>query len=92
MRDLRVPHLTVEDPAEVVVAWEAVEELLAVVPESAAKTVLRMLAAGLSAGEIAERLDIPADEVDVLTARGRIRVLSAAIARGAPSDVGVAHQ
>jgi DNA-directed RNA polymerase specialized sigma24 family protein len=71
-----------EDPADVVVAWEAVEELLAAIPENASKLVLRLLAAGLATEEIAERLQITADEVGVLAARGRIRVLSAAIAGG----------
>lgn len=74
MRELRA-----EDPADVIVAWEAVEELLSAVPESPTKDVLRLLAAGLSTAEIAHRLDLPADEVDALAARGRIRVLTAAL-------------
>jgi DNA-directed RNA polymerase specialized sigma24 family protein len=76
MRDLRA-----EDPADLVIAWEAVEELLAVIPESTTKDVLRMAAAGLSMGEIAERLDLTRADVEALTARGRIRVLTAAVAR-----------
>jgi DNA-directed RNA polymerase specialized sigma24 family protein len=77
--------LTTQDPAEVVLAWEAVEELLAAVPESPAKDVLRMVAAGLPADEIAERLGLGVAEVDVLAARGRIRVLTAAIGSGQDS-------
>ena len=68
-----------EDPADVIVAWEAVEELLAVVPESPTKDVLRMLAAGLSTTEIGHRLCLSTDEVDALAARGRVRVLTAAL-------------
>jgi DNA-directed RNA polymerase specialized sigma24 family protein len=75
MRDLRAA-----DPAEVVVAWEAVEELLAPVPEGPIKAVLRLVAAGLDAEAIAERLGLPADEVAALAARGRVRVLTAALA------------
>lgn len=74
MRELRA-----EDPADVIVAWEAVEELLAVVPESPTKDVLRLLAAGLSTTEIAHRLRLSTDEVEALAARGRIRVLTAAL-------------
>ncbi|MGH8902085.1 MAG: hypothetical protein ACRDYA_10475 [Egibacteraceae bacterium] len=77
MRDL-----TAEDPAEVVLAWEAVEELLAAIPESPAKDVLRMVAAGLPADEIAERLGLGVADVEVLAARGRIRILTAAIVSG----------
>jgi DNA-directed RNA polymerase specialized sigma24 family protein len=80
-----VRDLTTQDPAEVVLAWEAVEELLAAVPESPAKDVLRMVAAGLPADEIAERLGLGVAEVDVLAARGRIRVLTAAIGSGQDS-------
>lgn len=80
MRDLQAV-----DPADVVVAWEAVEELLDAVPESASKDILRMLAAGWSQAEIAERLDLPVDEVAALAARGRVRVLTALVAR-APDD------
>lgn len=80
MRDLRS-----EDPAEIVVAWEAVEELLGAVPESATKDVLRLVAAGLSADEIAERLALPVADVDALAARGRIRILTAAVATPRPS-------
>lgn len=68
-----------QDPAELVVAWEAVEELLAAVPEGTPKDVLRLVAAGLRAEEIAERLGIETEDVDVLAARGRIRVLTAAV-------------
>jgi DNA-directed RNA polymerase specialized sigma24 family protein len=64
----------------VILAWEAVEELLAAVPESPTKDVLRMIAAGLPADEIAERLGLALADVVVLAARGRIRVLTAAIA------------
>jgi DNA-directed RNA polymerase specialized sigma24 family protein len=77
---LRVRHFRAEDPAEVVLAWEAVEELLVAVPESPAKDVLRMVAAGLSADDIAERLGLAAADVAVLAARARIRVLTAAVA------------
>jgi DNA-directed RNA polymerase specialized sigma24 family protein len=76
MHDLRAT-----DPADLVVAWEAVEELLAAVPEGDAKDVLRMIAAGLSSEEIALRLGLAADDVEVLAARGRIRVLTAALTR-----------
>ena len=72
-------NLSAEDPAEVVLAWEAVEELLAAIPESPAKEVLRMVAAGLPADEIANRLSLAVADVEVLAARGRIRVLTAAI-------------
>ncbi|HEX6254249.1 MAG TPA: hypothetical protein VFZ70_00420 [Euzebyales bacterium] len=72
--------LRAEDPAETVVAWEAVEELLDVVPEGTAKDVLRMTAAGWSVGEIAAHLGIDDDAVEVHAARGRIRVLTAAVA------------
>lgn len=68
------------DPADVVCAWEAVEELLEAVPEGSAKDTLRLVAAGLRTEEIAERLGIERDEVEVLAARGRIRVLTAAAA------------
>ncbi len=74
MRDLGA-----EDPADLVVAWEAVEDLLSAVPESTAKDVLRMVAAGFSADDIAERLDLPVEDVVVLAARARIRVLTAAL-------------
>lgn len=73
-------RVTAEDPAELVVAWEAVEELLAVVPAGPSKDVLRMIAAGLSVDEIAGRLDLPVTDVAALAARGRIRVLTAAVA------------
>jgi DNA-directed RNA polymerase specialized sigma24 family protein len=66
--------LSAEDPADLVVAWEAVEELLAAVPEGCAKDVLRMVAAGLPADDIAERLDLAVPDVEALVARGRIRV------------------
>ena len=75
MRDLRA-----EDPADLVIAWEAVEELLAVIPDdSSTKDVLRMVAAGLSAETIAERLDLTIADVEALAARGRVRVLTAAV-------------
>jgi DNA-directed RNA polymerase specialized sigma24 family protein len=77
VRDLRAV-----DPAEVVVAWEAVEEILSTVPEGEAKDVLRLVAAGLGPEDIAERLRLAPGEVEVLTARGRIRVLTAALAGG----------
>jgi DNA-directed RNA polymerase specialized sigma24 family protein len=76
MRDLHA-----EDPADLVIAWEAVEELLAVIPDdSSTKNVLRMVAAGLSAEVIAERLDLTIADVEALAARGRVRVLTAAVA------------
>lgn len=74
-----------DDPAEVVVAWEEVEELLAVVPEGSAKDVLRLVAAGLPSEEIADRLGLPVAEIAPLAARGRIRVLTAALGH-APDD------
>lgn len=77
MRDLRA-----EDPAVTVLAWEAVEELLAVVPDGLPKDILRMVAAGFLAHEIAERLCLPLADVEALAARGRIRVLTAAVATG----------
>lgn len=77
MRDLRA-----EDPAVTVLAWEAVEELLAAVPDGPPKDVLRMVAAGLGADEIAQRLRLPVADVEALAARGRIRVLTAAVADG----------
>lgn len=80
MRDLRA-----EDPAEVVIAWEAVEELLAAVPDGAAKDALRMVAAGLHVPAIAERMGMAVGEVEALVARGRIRLLTAAIAAGGAS-------
>ena len=72
--------LPADDPADVVVAWEAVEDLLAVVPEGTGKDVLRMTAAGMSVTEIAGRLGVPTEEVRVHAARARIRVLTAAAA------------
>jgi DNA-directed RNA polymerase specialized sigma24 family protein len=75
MQDLRA-----EDPAELVIAWEAVEELLAPVPESPTKDVLRLVAAGLVADEIGERLGLAVDDVAALAARGRVRILTAALA------------
>lgn len=77
-----VRDLTAEDPAEVVLAWEAVEELLAAIPESPTKDVLRLVAAGLPIDEIAERLGLAVGDVEVLAARGRIRVLTATIVSG----------
>lgn len=70
-------NLRAQDPADMVVAWEAVEELLSVVPEGPAKDVLRMLAAGFSAAEIGDRLCLCNDDVEALAARGRVRVLTA---------------
>lgn len=70
--------LRAEDPADLIVAWEAVEDLLAVVPEGAGKQVLRMTAAGWSVDEIADRLGMGVDDVRVQAARARIRVLTAA--------------
>jgi DNA-directed RNA polymerase specialized sigma24 family protein len=71
--------LPADDPADVVVAWEAVEDLLAVVPEGTGKDVLRMTAAGWSVDEIAGRLGLALDDVRVHAARARIRVLTAAV-------------
>lgn len=76
-------ELPAEDPADTVVAWEAVEELLRAVPEGLGKDVLRMVAAGLSLDEIADHLVMPVDEVHALAARARIRVLTAAVDAGA---------
>jgi DNA-directed RNA polymerase specialized sigma24 family protein len=70
------------DPLDVVIAWEAVEELLAPIPEGATKDVLRLVAAGLSAEEIADRLRLPVEEVAALAARGRVRILTAALPPG----------
>ena len=81
MQDLRAVH-----PADLVVAWEAVEELLAAVPEGEAKDVPRMVAAGMPAGEIAQRLHLAVADVDALVARGRIRVLTAAVARSSDPE------
>lgn len=72
--------LRAEDPADLIVAWEAVEDLLAVVPEGPGKDVLRMTAAGWSVDEIAARLGLTADDVRVHAARARVRVLTAAVA------------
>ena len=79
MRDVRA-----EDPADLVVAWEAVEELLIAVPEGVTKDILRMVAGGLDVCEIAYRLHIPSDEVVALAARGRVRVLTAQL--GSPGS------
>ncbi len=79
MRDL-----TSEDPAETVLAWEAVEELLAPVPASVGKDILRMVAGGLPRGEIADRLGLGAADVEVLVNRARVRVLTALVARPGP--------
>jgi DNA-directed RNA polymerase specialized sigma24 family protein len=76
-------ELRAEDPADAIVAWEAVEDLLRVVPEGPGKDALRMVAAGLSLDEIADRLGVTTDEVQVLAARARIRVLTAAVDHGA---------
>jgi len=72
-----------EDPADVIVAWEAVEDLLAAVPEGTGKAVLRMTAAGWSVDEIGTRLGLTTDEVRAQAARARIRVLTAAVAADA---------
>ena len=80
---LGVSDIRAVDPAELVVAWEAVEELLVVVPEGLGKDVLRMVAGGLSVEQISDRLGLPEDEVAVLAARARIRVLTAEAARRA---------
>lgn len=79
--------LRAEDPADVVVAWEAVEDLLAAVPEGTGRDILRMTAAGWSVDEIACRLGLSTEDVRVHTARARVRVLTAAIADddGAPA-------
>jgi DNA-directed RNA polymerase specialized sigma24 family protein len=74
MRDVRA-----EDPADIVAAWEAVEELLAPVPEGPGKHVLRLVAAGAEPDEIAQRLDLALPEVHALAARGRVRILTASI-------------
>jgi DNA-directed RNA polymerase specialized sigma24 family protein len=71
------------DPADLVVAWEAIEELLTAVPEGDAKDALRMVAAGIPTAEIAERLRIDVAHVHALVARGRIRVLTAAVTKRA---------
>jgi DNA-directed RNA polymerase specialized sigma24 family protein len=76
-------QLSAEDPADLVVAWEAVEELLIAVPEGSVKDVLRMVAAGLPPDEIAARLAVAVADVHALIARGRIRVLTAAVAEAA---------
>jgi DNA-directed RNA polymerase specialized sigma24 family protein len=76
-----VRHPSSEDPAELVIAWEAVEELLGCVPEGQSKHVLRLLAGGLSAEEIAARMQLPEHEVAALAARGRMRVLTAELGR-----------
>lgn len=72
--------LRAEDPADVIVAWEAVEDLLAVVPDGTGKDVLRMTAAGWSVDEIAARLGLDTEEVRAQGARARVRVLTAALA------------
>lgn len=69
-----------QDPADLLVAWEAVEEILAAVPEGTVKDVLRMMAAGFSKADIGERLRLCDDDVEALAARGRVRVLTAALA------------
>lgn len=78
-------HVTADDPAELIVAWEAVEELLAAVPDGAGRDVLRLVAAGLEPEEIAQRLGMAPSDVQRLVARGRIRVLTAAVT-GAPAS------
>lgn len=75
-------ELAAQDPADLVVAWDAVEELLAVVPEGIGKDVLRLTAAGATQQEIAAALGIPIDDVAAHVARGRIRVLTASVELG----------
>jgi len=74
-----VRDLPTDDPADMVIAWEAVEELLQSVPEGQAKDALRMFAAGIETDEIAHRMRLPLHEVVALMARARIRVLTAAL-------------
>lgn len=69
------------------VEWEAVEELLTVVPEGIAKNVLRMIAAGMPVADIAERLALRVDEVEVHAARARIRLLTAALPDRSPASM-----
>jgi DNA-directed RNA polymerase specialized sigma24 family protein len=80
VRDLRA-----EDPVVLVLAWEAVEQLLADLPESRVKTVLRMVAGGLTPESLAHRLGVSVVEAEQLVDRGRVLVLSArsAVAAGA---------
>ena len=80
MRDARA-----EDPADLIIAWEAVDELLQAVPDVPTRTVLRLVAAGLRTDEIARRLQLPAEQVQTLVARGRIRLLTAASSPSAAS-------
>ena len=75
-------ELRAEDPADTVVAWEAVEDLLRAVPEGPGKDALRMVAAGLSLDDIADHLAMPVDEVRAVAARARMRVLTAAVSAG----------
>lgn len=75
------------DPADRMVEWEAVEELLTVVPEGIAKNVLRMIAAGMPVADIAERLALRVDEVEVHAARARIRLLTAALPDRSPASM-----
>ncbi|CAN5834493.1 hypothetical protein BH23ACT10_BH23ACT10_27130 [soil metagenome] len=75
------------DPADLMVEWEAVEELLTVVPEGIAKNVLRMIAAGMPVADIAERLALRVDEVEVHAARARIRLLTAALPDRSPASM-----
>lgn len=67
------------DPADTIVAWEAVEELLSPVPEGPSKEALRMIAAGFKVSEIAAHLHLTGEDVEVLVARARIRVLTDAV-------------
>ena len=69
----------IADPADVIIAWEAIEELLTAVPDGPSKDVLRMVAAGLDSEEIAARMQLALDDVDTLVARARIRILTAAV-------------
>jgi DNA-directed RNA polymerase specialized sigma24 family protein len=81
-----------QDPADVIVAWEAVEDLLTVVPEGTGKDVLRMTAAGWSVDEIGARLGLTAEEVHVHAARARVRVLTAAVAADGAREGGPGGQ
>ena len=75
-------NLRAQDPADLLVAWEAVEDLLTVIPEGTGKDVLRMVAAGFSTADIGEALHLCTDDVEALAARGRMRMLTAAINGG----------
>lgn len=72
------------DPAEVLVEWEDAEAVIAVVPEGPTKEALRLLASGCNDAEIAHRLGVSRDDAVALVARGRMRVLTAALAATHP--------